>query len=88
MKVYLKPSLNGVFSKAKPAKNFTNKNLVTQKFTYDRTICVNNKVMARSLNFVIQRENYFRLIQAAMASLYCFHSSMKINMNIAKKKNI
>jgi len=39
-KVYLKPSLNGFFSKAKPVKNFTNKNLVTEKCTYDCTLNV------------------------------------------------
>jgi len=39
-KVYLKPSLNGFFSKAKPVKNFTNKNLVTEKCTYDCAINV------------------------------------------------
>lgn len=39
-KVYLKPLLNGFFSKAKPVKNFTNKNLVTEKITYDCTINV------------------------------------------------
>lgn len=52
-KVYLKPSLNGFFSKAKPVKNFTNKNLVTQKITYECTVCVNNNFMKYDLNLLI-----------------------------------
>lgn len=52
-KVYLKPSLNGFFSEAKPVKNFTNKNLVTQKITYECTICVNNNFMKYDLNVLI-----------------------------------